>query len=239
MAEDKQQATQQEMQDKIQNLLKKLSEEVDFKEYFKVQREINQDYIGTWQFVDVVLKDEPKKHYQNLLESFGKKAEIDKENKKPDKKKEETIDKFNEQILGAFEKNDYEKVSQQLFYVLLGNVLDHIGKADANLEKFDMEKDFYPHLKMPLSLVFFLFQNLTFGPISPKVNELSEEYLNKYFALFLGLWRSVFDIMVYEKRMEQQVAHGADEHVHDENCNHDHKHTHEENPAEEKKEEIK
>jgi len=74
------------------------------------------------------------------------------------------------------------------------------------MKSFDVQKDLYPNLQLPLGLTFFLFQNLTFGPITKKINNLSQEFLNKYCALLLGLWRTVFELMQYEKQMAAAKA---------------------------------
>ena len=146
-----------------------------------------------------------------LLKSFGQMAELDKEKGKIPKEKSETIDKFNKQVLETLEKGDYQKTSEQLFYVLLGNVLEHVNKADIDMKEFNIQKDLYPHLQMPLGLSFFLFQNLIFGKMAQKVNELSKEYLKKYCALLLGLWRMIFELMQYEKQMEAMKKKQAEE----------------------------
>lgn len=198
--------------DKIQQLLEKkikaLNAAPDFKEYFKLMREINREFIGTWQFIEKLLEPDPVLAYKFLIESFGKKAELDKENNKLEKDKEETIEKFTKQVLDFFEKRDFEKTTQQLFYVLLGNVMEHVGQVETDINKFNLEADLYPKLKMPLSLAFFMFQNLAFGPVTTKINALSPEYLRKYCALVLGLWRTVFELMAYERHA---AAHATEE----------------------------
>ena len=173
-----------EFQEQMNKSLDEMSKIDNFKEYFKAQRDIIQKYIKL------------------LLKSFDQMAKLDKEKGKISKEKLETIEKFNKQITETLEKNDYQKTSEQLFYVLLGNVLEHINKADMDMKKFDIQKDLYPYLQMPLGLSFFLFQNLIFGQIAKKINNLSKEYLKKYCALFLGLWRMIFELMQYEKQME-------------------------------------
>ena len=188
-----------------QNLLK------NFKEYFKVQRDIIQKYINTWKYIETNLERDSVEDYKLLLKSFGQMVELDKEKGKISKEKSETIDKFNKQVFETLEKGDYQKTSEQLFYVLLGNVLEHINKANIDMKTFDIQKDLYPHLQMPLGLSFFLFQNLIFGKISQKVNGLSKEYLKKYCALLLGLWRMIFELMQYEKQMEAAKKKEAEE----------------------------
>jgi hypothetical protein len=195
--------TPEEQQTKLNENLKALSEAPDFKEYYKAQREIINSYVGTWKYVEQFLEPDPILALKMLIESFGKKAELDEKQGKVEKEKMEVIEKFSAEIIGLFEKNDFPGVSQKLFYVLLGNILEHIGESEADLNKFSVEKDLYPKLKMPLGLVVFLFQNLSFGPIIEKVKNLSPEYLKKYCALLLGLWRTVFDIMAYEKHEKE------------------------------------
>jgi len=190
----------QKIQKDLQQKLNDLTNEQDFKEYYKKTREIFRVFLGSFKVVEDLLKPDPVLNYKLLLESFGAKAELDKKNNKIDEKKYEVIKKFSDESKANFENKDFEKCSNQLFYVLLGNVLEHVDKADMDMKKFNIEKDLYPDLKPPLSLVFFLFQNVTFGPISKKINGLSREYLEKYCALFLGLWRVVFDVMFYEKK---------------------------------------
>ncbi len=139
-----------------------------------------------------------------MVKSFGEKAELDAKENKIDEKKLEVIRKFNKQILEYLENEDYKKTTEQLFYVLLGNILEHIGKADADMKDFDIQKEVYPKLQLPLGLTFYLFQNLAFGKIATKVNDLSKEYKQKYAALILGIWRTVFELMQYEKMKAQQ-----------------------------------
>lgn len=191
------------LQNKINDLLKQLSSAEDFKEYYKISREVFKNFIGTWQYVEVLENREAKKDFENFIKSFGAKAKLDKEKEAIEKDKFDVIDKFNSQIMKTWDEKNYAKVGEQLFYVLLGNVLEHIGKADVDLQKFNLEKDLYPNLKPPLSLAFYLFQNLTFGPINKKINNLSKDYLNKYFALFLGLWRTNFEIIRMQKMQEE------------------------------------
>lgn len=194
--------------------LKALAEAPDFKEYFKVQREIVNNYVGTWGYVEKFLETDPVLSLKMLIESFGKKAELDEKQGKVEKEKMEVIEKFSKEIIGLFEKRDFSAVTQKLFYVLLGNVLEHIGEGEADMTKFSVEKDLYPKLKMPLGLVVFLFQNLAFGPVAEKIKNLSPEYLKKYCALLLGLWRTSFDVMAYEKHEKE---HGkGHEHEHKE-----------------------
>jgi hypothetical protein len=119
-------------------------------------------------------------------------------------------------MTGLFEKRNFSAVTQKLFYVLLGNILEHIGESETDMNKFSVAKALYPKLKMPLGLVVFLFQNLAFGPIGEKVKDLSLEYLKKYCALLLGLWRTIFDVMAYEKHQEEhEKEHGHHEHNHE------------------------
>lgn len=216
-----------ELQQKINKDLESLSQTTNFKDYFKLQREINQKYIGAWKHIENGLERDSQADYELLIKSFGEKAKLDHQNKKIEDKQAEIISKFNEQIIELLNKKDYQKTSEQLFYVLLGNVLDHFGKADVDMKQFDLQKDLYPYLQLPLGLSFFLFQNLTFGPISVKVNDLSKEYLQKYCALLLGLWRIVFELMVYEKQMEiikkGQTPTAEQDHAHNHHNQHNHK----------------
>jgi hypothetical protein len=200
-----------EFQEQMNKSLDEMSKIEDFKEYFKVQRDIIQKYINTWKYIETNLERDSVEDYKLLLKSFGQMAELDKEKGKISKEKLETIDKFNKQVIETLEKGDYKKTSEQLFYVLLGNVLEHVNKADIDMKEFDIQKDLYPHLQMPLGLSFFLFQNLIFGQISQKVNELSKEYMQKYCALLLGLWRMIFELMQYEKQMEAAKKKEAEE----------------------------
>jgi hypothetical protein len=211
--------TPEEQQIKLNESLKVLSEAPDFKEYFKVQREIINNYVGTWEYVERFLEPDPVLALKMLIESFGKKAELDQKEGKVEKEKMEVIEKFSKEISELFEKREFSAVTQKLFYVLLGNVLEHIGEGEADMNKFSVEKDLYPKLKMPLGLVVFLFQNLAFGPVIEKVKDLSPEYLKKYCALLLGLWRTAFDVMMYEKH-EKEHEH---EHEH-EHKEHEHNH---------------
>ena len=206
---EKQKKISEDLQKKINEHLDEVSKAVDFKDYYKAQREVIKNFVGTWKYVEEMLEKDPFEQYSLLIKSFGEKAKLDKEKEdlpKEEQEKISVIEKFNKQILDLFEKKEYNKSSQQLFYVLMGNVLEHIGKADVDMNTFDIQKDLYPHLKLPLSLTFFLFQNISFGPISEKVNGLSKEYLDKYCALFLALWRTIFELMRYEKQVEAQNA---------------------------------
>ncbi|MFH1610675.1 MAG: hypothetical protein ABIA91_02180 [Patescibacteria group bacterium] len=200
-----------EFQEQMNKSLDEMSKIEDFKEYFKVQRDIIQKYINTWKYIEKNLERDSVEDYRLLLKSFGQMAELDKEKGKISKEKLKTIDKFNKQAVETLEKGDYKKTSEQLFYVLLGNVLEHVNKVDIDMKEFNIQKDLYPHLQMPLGLSFFLFQNLIFGQISQKVNELSKEYLQKYCALLLGLWRMIFELMQYEKQMEVAKKKQAEE----------------------------
>jgi hypothetical protein len=207
--------TPEEQQIKLNENLKALSEAPDFKEYFKIQREIVSNYVGTWEYVERFLEPDPVLALKMLVESFGKKAKLDASQGKVEKEKMEVIEKFSKEMTGLFEKRDFSAVTQKLFYVLLGNVLEHIGESETDMNKFSVEKDLYPKLKMPLGLVVFLFQNLAFGPVVEKIKDLSPEYLKKYCALLLGLWRTAFDVMAYEKHEKE---HGKE---------HEHNHEHE------------
>ncbi len=214
-----------DIQEKINQQIASLNEALDFKEYFKLQREINHEYLRTWDYAEFFLKKDAFVQYELLIKSFDEKLKIDQEKSAEEKakqglddKKLETMKKFNEQVLASLSTKDYQKTSEQMFYVILGNVIEHAELKDIDLTKFDLAKDLYPKLKAPLSLTVFLFQNLTFGPIALKINSLSSEYLQKYCALFLCLWRSVFDFMAYERMQEQQKQNQS--------VNHEHNHQH-------------
>lgn len=224
----------EEQQNKLNENLKALSEAPDFKEYFKVQREINTNFIGTWGYTEKFLETDPVLSLKLLLESFGTQARLDKAEGKVDDKKMEVIEKFSSEIIGLFEKKDFSGVSQKLFYVLLGNILEHLGEGDADLNKFSVDKDLYPKLKMPLGLAVFLFQNLAFGPVMEKVKDLSPEYLKKYCALLLCLWRTIFDLMIYEKHQKEHEKEHA-EHEHHE---HEHEHEHKDKNKETESKEV-
>jgi len=199
MTDEKQAKIAEDLRNQINQDLSNLSQAEDFKQYFKLQREIIQKYINTWAYIERILENDAIEQYKLLLKSFKEKNNLDKKQNKTDKKKTEVVEKFNQEIVENLEKQDFQKTSEKLFYVLLGNVLEHTGKADIDMKKFDIQKDLYPNLQMPLGLTFFLFQNLTFGQIARKVNKLSKEYLQKYCALTLGLWRTVFELIRYEK----------------------------------------
>ena len=199
MVDEKQAKIAEDLRNQINQDLSNLSQAEDFKQYFKLQREIIQKYINTWAYIERILENDAIEQYKLLLKSFKEKNNLDKKQNKTDKKKTEVVEKFNQEIVENLEKQDFQKTSEKLFYVLLGNVLEHTGKADIDMKKFDIQKDLYPNLQMPLGLTFFLFQNLTFGQIARKVNKLSKEYLQKYCALTLGLWRTVFELIRYEK----------------------------------------
>ena len=199
MVDEKQAKIAEDLRNQINQDLSNLSQAEDFKQYFKLQREIIQKYINTWAYIERILENDAIEQYKLLLKSFKEKNNLDKKQNKTDKKKTEVVEKFNQEIVENLEKQDFQKTSEKLFYVLLGNVLEHTGKADIDMKKFDIQKDLYPNLQMPLGLTFFLFQNLTFGQIARKVNKLSKEYLQKYCALMLGLWRTVFELIRYEK----------------------------------------
>jgi len=199
MIDEKQAKIAEDLRNQINQDLSNLSQAEDFKQYFKLQREIIQKYINTWAYIERILENDAIEQYKLLLKSFKEKNNLDKKQNKTDKKKTEVVEKFNQEIVENLEKQDFQKTSEKLFYVLLGNVLEHTGKADIDMKKFDIQKDLYPNLQMPLGLTFFLFQNLTFGQIARKVNKLSKEYLQKYCALMLGLWRTVFELIRYEK----------------------------------------
>jgi len=199
MIDEKQAKIAEDLRNQINQDLSNLSQAEDFKQYFKLQREIIQKYINTWAYIERILENDAIEQYKLLLKSFKEKNNLDKKQNKTDKKKTEVVEKFNQEIVENLEKQDFQKTSEKLFYVLLGNVLEHTGKADIDMKKFDIQKDLYPNLQMPLGLTFFLFQNLTFGQIARKVNKLSKEYLQKYCALTLGLWRTVFELIRYEK----------------------------------------
>jgi len=199
MVDEKQAKIAEDLRNQINQDLSNLSQAEDFKQYFKLQREIIQKYINTWAYIERILENNAVEQYKLLLKSFKEKNNLDKKQNKTDKKKTEVVEKFNQEIVENLEKQDFQKTSEKLFYVLLGNVLEHTGKADIDMKKFDIQKDLYPNLQMPLGLTFFLFQNLTFGQIARKVNKLSKEYLQKYCALTLGLWRTVFELIRYEK----------------------------------------
>ena len=200
MIDEKQAKIAEDLRNQINQDLSNLSQAEDFKQYFKLQREIIQKYINTWAYIERILENDAIEQYKLLLKSFKEKNNLDKKQNKTDKKKTEVVEKFNQEIVENLEKQDFQKTSEKLFYVLLGNVLEHTGKADIDMKKFDIQKDLYPNLQMPLGLTFFLFQNLTFGQIARKVNKLSKEYLQKYCALTLGLWRTVFELIRYEKK---------------------------------------
>jgi len=199
MTDEKQAKIAEDLRNQINQDLSNLSQAEDFKQYFKLQREIIQKYINTWAYIERILENNAVEQYKLLLKSFKEKNNLDKKQNKTDKKKTEVVEKFNQEIVENLEKQDFQKTSEKLFYVLLGNVLEHTGKADIDMKKFDIQKDLYPNLQMPLGLTFFLFQNLIFGQIARKVNKLSKEYLQKYCALMLGLWRTVFELIRYEK----------------------------------------
>jgi len=199
MVDEKQAKIAEDLRNQINQDLSNLSQAEDFKQYFKLQREIIQKYINTWAYIERILENDAIEQYKLLLKSFKEKNNLDKKQNKTDKKKTEVVEKFNQEIVENLEKQDFQKTSEKLFYVLLGNVLEHTGKADIDMKKFDIQKDLYPNLQMPLGLTFFLFQNLIFGQIARKVNKLSKEYLQKYCALMLGLWRTVFELIRYEK----------------------------------------
>jgi len=199
MIDEKQAKIAEDLRNQINQDLSNLSQAEDFKQYFKLQREIIQKYINTWAYIERILENNAVEQYKLLLKSFKEKNNLDKKQNKTDKKKTEVVEKFNQEIVENLEKQDFQKTSEKLFYVLLGNVLEHTGKADIDMKKFDIQKDLYPNLQMPLGLTFFLFQNLIFGQIARKVNKLSKEYLQKYCALMLGLWRTVFELIRYEK----------------------------------------
>jgi len=199
MVDEKQAKIAEDLRNQINQDLSNLSQAEDFKQYFKLQREIIQKYINTWAYIERILENNAVEQYKLLLKSFKEKNNLDKKQNKTDKKKTEVVEKFNQEIVENLEKQDFQKTSEKLFYVLLGNVLEHTGKADIDMKKFDIQKDLYPNLQMPLGLTFFLFQNLIFGQIARKVNKLSKEYLQKYCALTLGLWRTVFELIRYEK----------------------------------------
>ena len=199
MVDEKQAKIAEDLRNQINQDLSNLSQAEDFKQYFKLQLEIIQKYINTWAYIERILENDAIEQYKLLLKSFKEKNNLDKKQNKTDKKKTEVVEKFNQEIVENLEKQDFQKTSEKLFYVLLGNVLEHTGKADIDMKKFDIQKDLYPNLQMPLGLTFFLFQNLTFGQIARKVNKLSKEYLQKYCALMLGLWRTVFELIRYEK----------------------------------------
>ena len=199
MTDEKQAKIAEDLRNQINQDLSNLSQAEDFKQYFKLQREIIQKYINTWAYIERILENDAIEQYKLLLKSFKEKNNLDKKQNKTDKKKTEVVEKFNQEIVENLEKQDFQKTSEKLFYVLLGNVLEHTGKADIDMKKFDIQKDLYPNLQMPLGLTFFLFQNLIFGQIARKVNKLSKEYLQKYCALMLGLWRTVFELIRYEK----------------------------------------
>lgn len=223
-----------DIQEKINQQIAGLNEAPDFKEYFKLQREINHEYLRTWEYAEFFLKKQAVEQYELLVKSFDEKLKIDQEKSPEEKTKQslddqklETMKKFNEQVLTSLSAKDYQKTSEQMFYVILGNVIEHAQLKDIDLTKFDLAKDLYPKLKVPLSLTVFLFQNLTFGPMALKINSLSPEYLQKYCALFLCLWRSIFDFMAYEKMSEQQKQNQSTNHKHTSECNHDQEHKNE------------
>ncbi|MFH1457117.1 MAG: hypothetical protein ABIF17_03305 [Patescibacteria group bacterium] len=202
MINEKQVKKAEDLQKQINQDLASLTQAEDFKEYFKLQREIIRKYVNSWVYIERILELDPVQDYRLLLKSFKEKNDLGAKKSKIDKNKTDVIEKFNKEISEGLEKHDFQKTSEKLFYVLLGNVLEHIGRADIDMKKFDIEKDLYPNLQMPLGLTFFLFQNLIFGRIALTVNKLSKEYLQKYCALLLGLWRTVFELMRYEKQME-------------------------------------
>lgn len=227
-----------DIQEKINQQIAGLNEASDFKEYFKLQREINREYLNTWEYAEFFLKNDALENFELLIKSFDEKLKIDEQKSDEEKNKQglddkklETMKKFNEQVLASLAAKDYQKTAEQMFYVILGNVIEHSKLSDVDLTKFDLAKDLYPKLKMPLSLAVFLFQNLTFGPIALKINALSSEYLQKYCVLFLCLWRSIFDFMAYEKMQEKQKENQKLNHNHDHN--HDHEHDHSNEPTEE------
>lgn len=222
-----------DIQEKINQQISSLNEAPDFKEYFKLQREINHEYLRTWEYAEFFLKKQAVEQYDLLIKSFDEKLKIDQEKSSEEKVKQglddrklETMKKFNEQVLASLSVKDYQKTSEQMFYVILGNVIEHAQLKDIDLTKFDLAKDLYPKLKVPLSLAVFLFQNLTFGPMALKINSLSPEYLQKYCALFLCLWRSIFDFMAYEKMQEQKQQNHEHDHKHDHAHEHDGEHDH-------------
>jgi hypothetical protein len=83
--------TPEEQQIKLNENLKALSEAPDFKEYFKIQREIVSNYVGTWEYVERFLEPDPVLALKMLVESFGKKAELDATQGKVEKEKMEVI----------------------------------------------------------------------------------------------------------------------------------------------------
>ena len=121
-----------EFQEQMNKSLDEMSKIEDFKEYFKVQRDIIQKYINTWKYIETNLERDSVEDYKLLLKSFGQMAELDKEKGKISKEKLETIDKFNKQVIETLEKGDYKKTSEQLFYVLLLKTLKLI-----EIQKFE------------------------------------------------------------------------------------------------------
>lgn len=221
-------------EEQINSAIKNLNTVVDFKEYYKLQRTLIQNYLGSWQYTEYFLTKNPVQQYELLINSFSERLDLDKnksvaekEQQGIDTQKIATMEKFTAQIKKSLADKNWQKTSEQLFYVLLGNVIEHAELQAVDLTKFDLNRDLFPKLKMPLSLGFYLFQNLIFGPISTQINNLSSVYLEKYTALFLTLWRSVFDYMSYEKHLaNQEKEKQATDHEHNHNGTTVHNHEH-------------
>ena len=105
---------------------------------------------------------------------------------------------FGNKLLGAQKKEDYKKIGRMFFALTLQHIIDTKKRIFKTREDVII-KDFPSRLGHGLVLPFFVFDCLTNGPISGKVNFLKGKQLKEYLALFMGLWTEIYQVLRIEE----------------------------------------
>lgn len=105
---------------------------------------------------------------------------------------------FGNELLNAQKKGDYKEIGRMFFVLALRHIID-VKKRILNLKEDSIIKSLPSKLGHGLVLPFFVFDCLTYGPISEKVNALGRKKLKECLALFIGLWIEIYEVLRIEE----------------------------------------
>jgi tetratricopeptide (TPR) repeat protein len=143
-----------------------------------------------------------KKFAFDLLTNFNLKN-ID--HQVDDDKESSDINYLSDVLKENFKNKDYGAIIADLFFLTINHILEvNDIKMPEKIQDLDFDKYIAPNISPDMTYAFSFFQSMVMGKIASKINSMNDGELDKLFALFMGVWIELQDIIMIESVLKHK-----------------------------------
>jgi tetratricopeptide (TPR) repeat protein len=181
--------------EELKSQINKIFQAKNIKEYWEAAENIL-DGSSAWDNVMNVKNEGGKKFAISLFGSFEKASDaifVPKDEKEP-------LVMFGKAMKDCVEKKEYQSVARELLRMTLQHLMElYEIKNVKDPEDLSIQDDIMKNMSQEMMMPFTIFSSMVMGGSFENLKELSKKEEDKFYALVIGLWQDLQDLMITEE----------------------------------------